>query len=289
MDIELIRQLTDSPVYTVHELPATIGNAIYSYGSNEIREIIAYIDTSKEQNGSEGIIITPTHFYSNIHTFAFDEIEKISTNKHRDYASINGIHLPYKVEGVLAFFSDITDLTVLLEGSQEEKIEYYLSMIIEDLLEDAYEDIELTYDQRNQLISYMDDINSFTSLKDEDLSYEAKQLLKKAYPLLDDLGLDSTEMDELEEIYQKLLQEQEIADKTFENASRYYEDMLNNLKNGDSRMYNQMKSLMKMIGIDEEELKNKSPEELNEMLDSLCKRFGITKEQVEAFAKKYQH
>ena len=95
-------------------------------------------------------------------------------------------------------------------------------------------------------------------------------------------------MDELESILKKVQEKQDQMNQQFEQATNYYQDMYENLKKGDPSMFNKMKSILKMIGINEEDLKNKSPEELDAMVDSLCQRFGVSRSQVEAFAKRFQ-
>ena len=42
-----------------------------------------------------------------------------------------------------------------------------------------------------------------------------------------------------------------------------------------------------MTGIDVDDLQNKSPEELNGMLDDLCDRFNISKDQLASLAAKF--
>ena len=54
-------------------------------------------------------------------------------------------------------------------------------------------------------------------------------------------------------------------------------------------MYEKNPDLMKnMTGIDLENIKNKSPEELNQMLDDLCDRFHISKDQLMQLAAKFK-
>lgn len=54
-------------------------------------------------------------------------------------------------------------------------------------------------------------------------------------------------------------------------------------------MYNKNPDLIKnMTGIDPESIKDKSPEELNQMLDDLCDRFNISKDQLMQLASKFK-
>ena len=47
-------------------------------------------------------------------------------------------------------------------------------------------------------------------------------------------------------------------------------------QNGDTGMYDQMKSTMESLGIDEERLKNMSNEEVDQYVKEMCKKFGIS-------------
>ena len=40
--------------------------------------------------------------------------------------------------------------------------------------------------------------------------------------------------------------------------------------------------------INEKDMENKSPEELNQYIEDLCTRFGISKSQIEVLAKKFK-
>ena len=45
-----------------------------------------------------------------------------------------------------------------------------------------------------------------------------------------------------------------------EGAKKYYDDMMNKYNNGDSSMFDQVKSMMHGLGINEKDMENKSPE-----------------------------
>ena len=57
--------------------------------------------------------------------------------------------------------------------------------------------------------------------------------------------------------------------------------------NGDQNTINQMKNVMKNLGLDENSLKDKSPDEINQYIDNLCNSFGISRQQVDNLAKKF--
>ena len=70
-------------------------------------------------------------------------------------------------------------------------------------------------------------------------------------------------------------------------SEKYYDDLMNKYLNGDPNTINQMKNIMKNLGLDENSLKDKSPDEINQYIDNLCNSFGISREQVDNLAKKF--
>nr|WP_173545801.1 hypothetical protein [uncultured Sharpea sp.] len=93
----------------------------------------------------------------------------------------------------------------------------------------------------------------------------------KIMNLVEELELDSDEIDALEKAVAK---DREKQNSMFEQARE---------------MYNKNPDLIKnMTGIDPESIKDKSPEELNQMLDDLCDRFNISKDQLMQLASKFK-
>ena len=86
--------------------------------------------------------------------------------------------------------------------------------------------------------------------------------MSRALEFFDQLGLDSDEIDELVSIREQFNQKQNQA-------------------------FEQAKSMASNMGVDMDLLKNKSPEELNQMVDDLCDKFHISRNQVETLAKKF--
>ena len=56
--------------------------------------------------------------------------------------------------------------------------------------------------------------------------------------------------------------------------SSFYNDMMNKYQQGDSEMFNRVKSIMSSMGIDENDLAGKSRRRNR---DLLCGKFGISK------------
>ena len=59
--------------------------------------------------------------------------------------------------------------------------------------------------------------------------------------------------------------------------------MMNDYQKGDTKMFDQIKSAMNMLGIKEEDLAGKTPDEIE---DYLCQKLGVSKEQLAAMKKK---
>ena len=70
-------------------------------------------------------------------------------------------------------------------------------------------------------------------------------------------------------VIRPIVTEQSMADM----ADRKYTFVV---QKGDTGMYDQMKSTMESLGIDEERLKNMSNEEVDQYVKEMCKKFGIS-------------
>ena len=66
--------------YSYENIPSQIGNAIYTFGSNDITDIIAFIDCSENKDGSLGMIFTNKNIYFLLNESGiinYDEIIKL--------------------------------------------------------------------------------------------------------------------------------------------------------------------------------------------------------------------
>lgn len=50
--------------------------------------------------------------------------------------------------------------------------------------------------------------------------------------------------------------------------------------------WNQINNMMNMLGINPQELQNKSPEEMNNYINDLCDRFHISRQQLDTLIQK---
>lgn len=274
--------------YNYTNIPSTIGYAIYSYGSNDIKNIVCFVDLSDDLDGSKGIIFTEDAVYFDLNvkgSFKYSDIVSLKLNKDRNtfkgYINDLLINYEYIQENMfIKLISNITDIDITLDMNDSEKIAYLVPAILDDIKDDVYEDVVLTNEQYRKLKDLYDDVDTIHRYTDNTYYLELESLNKRALDFFNELEIDSEEIDELESIYLRKQSEQEEA---YDKAKAYYDEMMDNYKKGDTKMFDQVKSAMSMLGIKEEELMGKSPDEIE---DYLCKKFGISKEQLAAMKKK---
>lgn len=288
-------------LYVSPQLPPQISNAIYTYGSNQITKIIAFIDTTEKQDGNYGMIITPTHIYYYLDDkehFSFQDIVALSLEKHRHQDNLKAIietkdktiileNNDIDIEVLLQYLSKQTNMNIKMILTLYEKIDYYVSQVLEDIQNDAYEDLHLTHHQIKQLKEFIQELDIIHQLDDENYQYELQLLCSKALTFFDELELDSEEIDILEEIQEQLEKKENQDEAMFEKAQEYYDDMMNKYQQGDTSMFDQMKGMMDRLGIHLDDMKGKSPEELNQYINELCERFGISRSQLDNMTKKF--
>lgn len=293
--------VNNATFYSSQNIPSQIGNAIYLYGDNDILDIVAFIDSSFKQDGSLGMIITPDKIYFQFDqagSFAYQDIQSLSLEKHRHDTQAKGIittqtnsyifdNYSVYVEELIKILSRITDIDIEMILTSYEKVEYYVSLVLDDILNDEYEDVILTPSQTQQIHEFKQELQTIHSLDNENYQYELELLCPRALKLFDELELDSDEIDILWDVQKEFEQKQQKEEQMFDQAKHYYDDMMNQYRQGDTKMYDQIKSMMNMMGINEDDIKGKSPEEMNQYLEDLCARFGISKSQVEALARKF--
>lgn len=265
--------------------PNTVSNAIYNYGDSDIKDITAYYEY--EENG---FILTDTALYLSFNTntkIVLNELSKLKYNPKNNTLMID--HYLLNTDTInLDYFSkllnEITHVDIELDLKDEEKIEYYVDIVLEDLLENNYEDVVLSNDDYNKIKEFKEEIELINSYPQVQKEEEYDVLNRHALEFFDSLELDSEEIDALEKIYG---QHQNLNNKTFNDSMNQYEDLINGIKNGDPQKMNKIKSMASSLGINLDDLQNKSPEELNQYVDDLCERFNISKSQLETLAKRF--
>lgn len=297
MDIDE-KLVLNGKLYLKDNLPSQISNALYNFGSMNVFEILAFIDSSEELDGSKGMIITPDEIYfkfGQAGNFKYQEITGLSLQKHRhdqlvkiiirtvkgSYAFSNKTIDP---EILVNFLAKITDLKIEMIMTNHEKVAYYVPIVLADLSNDEYEDIELTNEQIALINELNQDLKVIDGLDEENYCYELENLCNRALDFFDELGLDSEEIDELEKVQEQFNQADLAEDQKIDDAKRFYDDMMDKYSQGDTEMYDRVKSMMAQMGIDENELAGKSTEEIE---DLLCEKFGISKSMMEKLVKKF--
>lgn len=300
MNQEILEYINESLVdeaqfYSVNELPQYIGQALYLYGSNSDYDILGFIDASEQQDGSKGMILTKTHVYFQFvkaGSFAYQDIISLSIEKHRYQNRVVTIKTNTKTyvfknrylnqELFIDLLSKITGIEVEVIMTLHEKIEYYMNIVLQDIQNDEYEDVILTSSQEKQVKDFFDNISLIQQMNDEYYQYEMEILCKQALEFFDELELDSEEIDILIDIYQQITSTQ---NNEFDQAQSYYDDLMNKYRQGDPETMNQIQSMMNMLGINEDELRDKSPEERQQYLYDLCDRFGVSRSMLEKMLK----
>lgn len=295
LDDTLIHQ---GQFYDKQSLPSQVSNAIYQYGDDSDFDLLAYIDISEQQDGSKGMIITQKGIYFNLAMpgkIIYQDIIQIALKKpllqdtliafiktkdkayqFKDYI-INALQL-------IQFLSEITGLDIDYLMNDYEKVEYFVPIVLQDILDDVYEDTVLDEEMIKKITTMQEELQTIRSLSMNEYQDELMLLNNKALDLFEELALDSEEIDQLVQV-QTNLQNQE--DQRYNQFKNYYDQMMDQYKNGNTGQFDQIQTMMNRLGLDENTLKNKSPEELNQILEDLCSRFGISKSQIERMAQRF--
>lgn len=294
MEKEIILENLDESIvneatfYSQKNIPLQISQALYLYGSTTDYQVLGFIDASGD--GSKGMIFTDQGIYfcfKEPHFFLYEDIEKLILVKKEEtfdfYAKIktktstfvfknNYLNLKEFIECL----SGILEMPISYEMSAYEKVEYFVPLVLDDLKEDVYEDLELTKQQYQQIKDIEHELEMAKELKDLDYQDECRSLCRYCLDFFESLGLDSDEIEALNEAQSFFDQQDSQENKQLEGAKRWVDEMMSNYQNGDTGMYDQMKSTMENLGIDEEKLKNMSKEEVDQYVQDMCKKFGIS-------------
>lgn len=280
--------VNEATFYSQQNIPSQISQALYLYGSTTDYQVLGFIDASGD--GSKGMIFTDQGIYfcfKEPHFFLYEDIEKLILVKKEEtfdfYAKIktktstfvfknNYLNLKEFIECL----SGILEMPISYEMSAYEKVEYFVPLVLDDLKEDVYEDLELTKQQYQQIKDIEHELEMAKELKDLDYQDEYRSLCRYCLDFFESLGLDSDEIEALNEAQSFFEQQDSQENQQLEGAKRWVDEMMSNYQNGDTGMYDQMKSTMENLGIDEEKLKNMSKEEVDQYVQDMCKKFGIS-------------
>ena len=294
MEKEIILENLDESIvneatfYSQQNIPSQISQALYLYGSTTDYQVLGFIDASGD--GSKGMIFTNQGIYfcfKEPHFFLYEDIEKLILVKKEEtfdfYAKIKTKTSTFvfknkylNLKEFIECLSGILEMPISYEMSAYEKVEYFVPLVLDDLKEDVYEDLELTKQQYQQIKDIEHELEMAKELKDLDYQDECRSLCRYCLDFFESLGLDSDEIEALNEAQSFFDQQVSQENQQLEGAKRWVNEMMSNYQNGDTGMYDQMKSTMENLGIDEEKLKNMSKEEVDQYVQDMCKKFGIS-------------
>ena len=280
--------VNEATFYNQQNIPSQISKALYLYGSTTDYQVLGFVDASDD--GSQGMIFTDQGVYfcfKEPHSFLYEDIEELVLVKKEEgfdfYAKIktkaNTFVFKNKylnLKGFIECLSEILEMPVHYEMSAYEKVEYFVPIVLNDLKEDVYEDLELNEQHFQQIKDIEHELEMAKELKNLDYQDECRSLCRYCLDFFESLGLDSDEIDALNEAQSFFDQQDSQENQQLEGAKRWVDEMMSNYQNGDTGMYDQMKSTMENLGIDEEKLNNMSNEEVDQYVKEMCKKFGIS-------------
>ncbi|WP_154647538.1 hypothetical protein [Eggerthia catenaformis] len=246
--------------------------AIYHYGDENIRSIISYGEIDQEH----GYILTPDKLYYSFaqkDVISLQEITSLTIKKQRQHNDQYIIHSSDDFiikEDISLLFDELRELTeinIILDMNPWDSVHYYSEIILRDIREDNYEDIILTPLQEEKIEAYMEILSS--ELTDADYHIEMEFMGDKMMSLVEELEIDSEEIDALEKANNILQQKQSELFNQYQNMYLKNKDQLENI-----------------MGFNLDDLENKSPDELNQMVDDLCNKFNLNKESLMKMAQK---
>jgi hypothetical protein len=267
--------------YYKENLPQSIGQAIYFYGNNADFDVLYYCEGDAEH----GVILTSSALYYSLTQkgqLLLKDLTEIQVKKERGHEKELILVTPdtralfYEhecdLEGLIEELVDATELAITYPMDVFNRIYYLSDLILNDVKDDVYEDVTLTPLQEEQLTSYLDTVQKAEELDDNNFRIEMEILVDHVTSLVHELELDSEDIDALEEAQKEMSQQE---DQMFNQFQDLYANNKDTIKN--------------MTGIDMDDIQNKSPEELNDMLDDLCTRFNISKDQLTKLAARFQN
>lgn len=289
----------DAKFYGNQEIPSQISNAIYTFGDYSSFDILAFIDASIDLDGSKGMIITPEEIYfkfGQAGKIRYQEIELLSLECHRHDCNVKAViktksgsyafrNKVVNIELLVRILSKITEIDIEMVMTSHEKVAHYIPIVLNDLENDEYEDIVLTPKQSNSIKEFYKELTMVDSLSEEDYCYELENICRRALVFFEELELDSEEINILLAVQEEFDQKDEQDSQQINNAQQFYNDMMNKYQQGDTEMYDRVKGMMSSLGIDENELAGKNPDEIQ---DVLCDKLGVSKSMFEKLAGKFK-
>ena len=248
MEKEIILENLDESIvneatfYSQQNIPSQISQALYLYGSTTDYQVLGFIDASGD--GSKGMIFTDQGIYfcfKEPHSFLYEDIEEVVLIKKEEgfdfYAKIktkaNTFVFKNKylnLKGFIECLSEILEMPVHYEMSAYEKVGYFVPIVLNDLKEDVYEDLELNEQHFQQIKDIEHELEMAKELKDLDYQDECRSLCRYCLDFFESLGLDSDEIDALNEAQSFFDQQDSQENQQLEGAKRWIDEMMSNIK-----------------------------------------------------------
>lgn len=296
MDREELLEVIDEDIvdqahfYDGRHLPPQISQAIYAYGSNDDYQIVAFVDASQEHDGSLGLMFTQKAVYfcfKNPDYFQYGDIVQLSlvwdSEHERFYAKIKTTMKTFvfkncylNLENFIKALAIIVNQKIDFVMDPYLKVTYFVPIVLHDLENDVYEDIKLTDLQHQQIQDIYHELDMSKGLTGLDYQDEMRSLCRYCLDFFEQFGLDSEEIDALNQAQDFFDQKDQQENVQLAGAKKWFDEMSESYRNGNTEMYDQLKSTMNNLGIDEEALKNMSPEEVDQYVKDMCKKFGIS-------------
>lgn len=276
--------------YDFEHLPPQISNAMYLYGNNADYDLVAFIDASSNHDGSLGMIITGSGLYfcfKQPQSIIYDHIEKLSLvwqeEKQSFFARIQTTEKTYvfknqylNLDNFIKALAALKQLKIDFVMDPYKKVSYFVPLVLNDMTEGMYEDLELDALIQQQIQDIYHELEMISQLSLAQQEDELRALCRYALDFFERFGLESEEIDALYQAQQFFDQKSDDEDQQLEGAKRWFDEMSESYRQGNTEMYDQLKTTMNNLGINEEALKNMSSEELDEYVKDMCRKFGIS-------------
>ena len=232
--------VNEATFYNQQNIPSQISKALYLYGSTTDYQVLGFVDASDD--GSQGMIFTDQGVYfcfKEPHFFLYEDIEELVLVKKEEgfdfYAKIktkaNTFVFKNKylnLKGFIECLSEILEMPVHYEMSAYEKVEYFVPIVLNDLKEDVYEDLELNEQHFQQIKDIEHELEMAKELKNLDYQDECRSLCRYCLDFFESLGLDSDEIDALNEAQSFFDQQDSQENQQLEGAKRWVDEMISN-------------------------------------------------------------
>ena len=231
--------VNEATFYNQQNIPSQISKALYLYGSTTDYQVLGFVDASDD--GSQGMIFTDQGVYfcfKEPHSFLYEDIEELVLVK--------------KEEGFDFYAKIKTKANTFVFKNKYLNLKGFIECLSEILeMPVHYEDLELNEQHFQQIKDIEHELEMAKELKNLDYQDECRSLCRYCLDFFESLGLDSDEIDALNEAQSFFDQQDSQENQQLEGAKRWVDEMMSNYQNGDN-------------------------EEVDQYVKEMCKKFGIS-------------